>query len=108
MAATFSHQITDFDSAARALGSRDTRKIGFQTWVESRGTSIVIRHHSTDIVEYTLGNRTFLHTDGWVSVTTGARLHEFTPYNVVVNTRPSKYHYLVNGTPWDGDTPIEV
>lgn len=68
-----------YTDAVEKLGSRDTRKIGNNTYLERRDDeTIAIRLHATDVVTFTSGTIT-LNSGGWRTVTTKARLNYALP-----------------------------
>jgi hypothetical protein len=64
---------------------RERRKVANNTWLERRGDDIAVRLHATDIVTYRADGAISLNTGGWFTVTTKARMCEFTPFVVGSN-----------------------
>jgi hypothetical protein len=58
------------------------RKVSNNTWLERRGDDIAVRLHDTDIVVYHPDGSITLDTGGWFTVTTKARMCEFSPFSV--------------------------
>lgn len=60
----------------------DSRKIGNNTYVERRGEDIAVKLHNTDVVTYRPDGSITLDSGGWRTVTTKARMNEFSPLSV--------------------------
>lgn len=80
-----SHTIKSYADADEILTGRckQRRKIGNNTWLERvLETAIAVRLHQTDIVVYYSDGSILLDTGGWMTVTTKARINEFSPFGV--------------------------
>ena len=83
-----SHTIKSYTDADEILTGRckDRRKITNNTWLERRGPDeIAVRLHATDVVTYYADGSIRLNTGGWFTVTTKARINEFSPFSVSSN-----------------------
>lgn len=77
------HMNTTLSSYAEArdyLRSKDSRKLGHNTFVEARpGGDIAVRYHRTDIITFRPDGRIVLDTGGWLTTTTKQRLSAIIP-----------------------------
>lgn len=83
-----SHTIKSHADADEILTGRckQRRKIGNNTWLERRAPDeITVRLHDTDVVVYRSDGAISLNTGGWFTVTTKARINEFSPFGVSSN-----------------------
>jgi hypothetical protein len=73
-----------YEEANAVLTGRcqEQRKVGNNTWLIRRGDNIAVRLHRTDVVTYMPDGTIRLNTGGWQSVTTKARMCEYTPLSV--------------------------
>lgn len=69
----------NYATAADALGTRETRKIGNNTYLQRRGDTIAVKLHATDVVTFTRSGSTILDSGGWQTVTTKARINDHLP-----------------------------
>lgn len=80
-----SHTIKSYADADEILTGRckERRKIANNTWLERRDhDQIAVRLHDTDVVTYLPNGSITLNTGGWFTVTTKARINEFSPFGV--------------------------
>lgn len=67
---------------------KERRKVANNTWLERRSHNgdpddeIAVRLHDTDVVTYRRDGAISLNTGGWFTVTTKARINEFTPFSI--------------------------
>lgn len=67
----------DYAEAATRLGSRESRKLKNNTYLQRRGENIAVRLHSTDVVTFRPDGRVIYDTGGWGTITTKQRMNEF-------------------------------
>jgi hypothetical protein len=74
----------DYADADAFIGSRDSRKVGNNTYAERRaGEAIAIRLHATDVVTFHADGSRVLDTGGWTTVTTKDRINAYAfPFHV--------------------------
>jgi len=72
-----------YADALAKLNGRNSRKIANNTYLrkETNG-NIVVRLHSTDIITFTPDDLVTLNSGGWKTVTTKARMNEFSPFQI--------------------------
>ena len=58
------------------------RKLGNNTYAERRDNAIAVRLHNTDVVTYHKGGAITFNHGGWPTVTTKARMNEFSPARI--------------------------
>lgn len=66
-----------YQDAADALGSRDMRKIGNNTWLQADGDDIQVILHETAIVTFKRDGSVVLNSGGWNTPTTRGRMSKF-------------------------------
>lgn len=88
----------NYEGANSFLGSRQSRKVRNNTYVQRRGKYIAVMLHSTDVVEYHPDGSIYICTGGWSTNTTRDRINGYSPVGV---SRMQWVDY-VNGEPWDG------
>jgi hypothetical protein len=115
----------NYEGANAFLGSRDSRKVRNNTYVQRRETvhhkvvgkdatdmhhvagpvehSIAVMLHDTDVVTYEKNGRVTIRTGGWSTNTTRDRINAFSPVGV---SRMNGADY-VRGKVWDG-APLPV
>jgi len=74
----------DYKEAKQILddkrGDKTSKKIGNNTYLKRyEDGTIVVRLHQTDIIQYKPNGTILLHSGGWKTVTTKARMNEFLP-----------------------------
>jgi hypothetical protein len=74
-----------------------SRPLGNNTWLEVDGDDFVIRHHATNIIRIHENGTYTLDVRGWQSVTTKARLGEYSPARI----------YSLHGT-WLVQVPADM
>ena len=94
-----------YADALAKLNGRKSRKIANNTYLRKEESgNIVVRLHSTDIITFTPDDLVTLNSGGWKTVTTKARMNEFSPFQiaqekgvwVVANPKPKP-----NTSAWD-------
>jgi hypothetical protein len=86
--------IQTFANAEDALAGRDARKIANNTRaVRLDADTVGIVLHQTAIVKYRRNGEIVLNSGGWKTVTTKARMNEFSP----VSVRQSAGEWFANG-----------
>lgn len=74
----------DYNTATTKLGSRDSRKLGNNTYLQRRGdAAIAIKYHATDVLTFHADGRTVYDSGGWRTVTTKARLNSYGPLGII-------------------------
>jgi hypothetical protein len=82
----------------------ERRKVANNTWLERRPNGdIGVRLHETDVVTYSPDGSITLDTGGWFTVTTKARINEFTPF--VVGSNRGEWYVCTPGD-WDNTVPF--
>lgn len=61
------------------LGTRNTRKVMYNTTLRREGDTLVIKYHNTDILTYGDPGTLTIDTEGWHTSTTAKRYREFLP-----------------------------
>jgi hypothetical protein len=75
--------INTYQEAAALLGKRKSRKLANNTYiVRDTDKQITIRLHNTFIVTYLSGGKVILDSGGWKTVTTKARMNEYSPARI--------------------------
>jgi len=101
-----------FTEASNRLGSRESRKLENNTYLQRRGEAIAVKLHSTDVVTFQPDGRVVLTSGGWRTPTTKDRLNKYSPVNIWsqkgqwlvapfgqhINQDPSKIFYFQDGT----------
>lgn len=79
--------IIDYATAADYLGKKTDRPLtGRSTRLQRMAEdTIVVRYHSTAVVSYYADRPTMLNSQGWRTVTTKARINEYSPANLCQN-----------------------
>ncbi len=73
-------QLTGFADALTFLDGATSRTLGHNTTVHQVGpTTIAVRYHATNIVEFHQDGPIFLTTGGWMTSTTKQRLNDIMP-----------------------------
>lgn len=68
----------DFDSLESELGSRDKKKIGYETIIRRIDDfTMAVKYHNTDIITIDVSNIVKLNNGGWDSRTTKDRMNQF-------------------------------
>jgi hypothetical protein len=68
-----------YKEAVNLLGQRESKKIGNNTYLKKlEGGNIGVKLHDTFVVTYTPNNSVILNSGGWKTVTTKARINEYT------------------------------
>ena len=119
----FAARVTNYTEAAKFLGDKWERKIGYMTVVRRSVTNphtISLIHHDTAIITWSDGDPVaYLYTGGIVSRTTANRLNYFTPdrYRIGSHITATDMHYTVTDTvaaqevsqwAYDGDTVFDL
>lgn len=80
--------------------------LSVQDWEDYPEThrAVAIRLHKTDVVTYTGDGRLLLSTGGWKTMTTKARINDFTPTGVNVYSLKGDWRVYYSGGPY-GPTP---
>lgn len=77
-----------FDKLEERLGSRDSRKVGNNTYLQRRDAdTLAVRLHATDVVTYRRDGSVTLNSGGWLTVTTKDRLNTWAPVPRVSSVR---------------------
>lgn len=72
----------NYTEAVTKLGTRESRKVGNNTYLLRRGPEeIAVKLHSADVLTFTPKGVTY-HTGGWKTVTTKARMNEHGPARI--------------------------
>jgi hypothetical protein len=71
-----------YDKCIYALGKRETKKLANNTYLRKEDDVFLVKLHNTDIIKVFNDNTFELNTGGWQTVTTKARLKEFTPARI--------------------------
>jgi hypothetical protein len=74
----------NYREASEKLGSRESRKVGNNTYLERRGEDIAVRLHATDVITFHADQLVTYRSGGYESVTTKDRLNNFGPDNIRV------------------------
>mgnify|MGYP005825807367 FL=1 len=83
-----------YQEATDRLGTRDSRKVGNNTYLVRRGDNIALRLHRTDVVTFQPDNSVVLDSGGWLTVTTKNRMNE------VVRVYSEKGKWYAEGIPY--------
>lgn len=96
----------DYSTLKQKLGNRPRRKLGNNTYTETRdGGAIVIRLHDTDVLTFHPDGRTVVTSGDWQTVTTKARLNEYLPHGWSISQRQGIWYWDRLGVPFtDGDS----
>lgn len=70
---------TSYAEADRLLGSRASRKIANNTYLQRRDDAIAVMLHETDVVTYERNGDIVLATGGWLTTVTKERINRFAP-----------------------------
>lgn len=71
---------TNYTEAAELLGSKDSRKIAHNTYLERLDADTIgVRLHSTYVVRFNADGTTRLDSGGWLTVTTKERMNRYLP-----------------------------
>jgi len=71
---------TSYTEAAEILGSRDSRKIAHNTYLERLDAETIgVRLHRTYVVRFNANGTTRLDSGGWRTVTTKERMNRYVP-----------------------------
>jgi len=104
-------RLYSYQSASEVLTgrNRDSRKIGNNTYLHRiDADAIGVKLHSTDVIVYHSDGRITFDSGGWHTVTTKARMNEFSParvsqsrgtWEITVNGVAAPY---ADGITWDG------
>ena len=77
-----------YSDAIIRLGSRDSRRIANNTYLERRANSdIAVKLHRTDVLTYHADGSVTLNSGGWQTYTTKARMNAYLPYGYRVYQR---------------------
>ncbi len=96
MSTTTNNSPTTYTEAAELLGSRDSLKIGHNTYLERMlSDDIGIRLHATTIVAFLAEGGVILNSGGWQTVTTKERMNRYLPAGVSV-VRNKKAWYVLD------------
>ena len=87
-------QPTTLEAALKAMGDRDTLKIGYETVLEKNGDVVYALHHGNRIVKYATDG-TYATWAGWESPTTTNRLNKLTEGRFNIKNRSAH----LNGEP---------
>ncbi len=68
-----------YQEALERLGSRESRKIGNNTYLQKRENGIAVKLHETDVVTYLPSGDTILNSGGWKTATTKDRINSYSP-----------------------------
>lgn len=100
----FAARVTNYTEAAKFLGDKWERKIGYKTVVRRSVTNphmVSLIHHDTAIITWSDGDPVAcLFTDGIVSRTTANRLNYFTPdrYRIGSHITDADEYYTITDT----------
>lgn len=72
--------VDNYAHAREILGTRDSRKLGNNTTLESRGDTVAVRYHATDVVTFHADDSRTLDTGGWFTSTTKERINQYLPW----------------------------
>lgn len=96
----------DYRQAAERLGTRDSRKMGNNTYLKRRDErTIALKLHETDVLTYTPDGVTY-NTGGWQTTTTKSRLNEYGRDGYKVWS--DKGQWKLFGPVWYGQKPDPV
>ena len=80
------------------------RKLGNNTYLVVRDDGgIGVRLHDTEVVIH-YEDKIILNTGGWYSITTKARMNEYTPFSI----RQKNYEWFVNDMPFQDNMILKV
>lgn len=110
-------KIVDWSSANAFLGARDSRAyrgIRFTRVHRNGDGSIAVEYHDTDVVTYRYGGRYEIDTGGYHTMTTRARIRQFSPLRawgvergrgteIVAPTGERRVLHGYEGFGWDSD-----
>ena len=71
-----------YQEAQELLGSRESRKLENNTYLQRRGDNLAVRLHATDVVTYRPDGKIILNSGGWRTVTTKDRINKYAPINL--------------------------
>lgn len=89
---------SSFADADRILAGKDSRRIGYQTWLIRGDGIIAVRHHRTLIVRYYPTGAVMVNCNGYRSRTTLFRVRHFTNAHIYQRA----YSWRVRPCGWDG------
>ena len=91
----------NYNTANAKLGTRDSRKLGNNTYLQRRADgSIAIKLHATDVLTFHVDGRTVYNTGGWKTMTTKARMNEYGPAPIRIATERGVWQVYKAGA-WD-------
>ena len=74
----------DYTTANAKLGTRDSRKLGNNTYLQRREDgSIAVKFHLTDVLAFHADGRTVYQSGGWRTVTTKARMNAYGAVRII-------------------------
>jgi hypothetical protein len=83
----------DLATATTNLDGRSTRKIANNTYLQLRPAqdSIAVLYHATDVVIYHPDDTIELNSGGWYTVSTKARMNDFTPRSIQISSQRGRW-----------------
>lgn len=73
----------NYSTANERLGSRESRKLGNNTYLQRRGDGVIaVKLHATDVLTFHADGRTVYNTGGWKTVTTKERMNSYGPLRI--------------------------
>ena len=92
----FSTRYAELD--ARLTGRcAQSRKVANNTYLERRGDDIAVRLHATDVVTFHADGTATLNTGGWLTVTTKARMNEWLPGGISLDSVKGRWYLSYPG-----------
>jgi hypothetical protein len=86
----------NFQEAIEKLGSRESRKLENNTYLQRRDeNTVAVRLHATDVVTYRKNGAVILSSGGWQTPTTKARINSYSPVTI---SQQNGVWYVRNGS----------
>lgn len=103
----YSHRYAELD--ARLTGRcAQSRKVANNTYLQRRPNGdIAVKLHRTDVVTFHADGTATLNTDGWLTVTSKARINEWLPGGIGLSSVKGRWFLTYPGH-WDGVTNTYV
>ena len=96
-----------YEDAAEVLGTRVSRKIGNNTYLQRRSDGVIaVKLHATDILVFEKGKGVRYESGGWRTVTTKDRMNEHGPARI--SQAGGVWYVGIGPRPWDGGQPLPI
>jgi hypothetical protein len=93
--------MNSYKQAVEVLKGRKTRKLGNNTYLETRDAeTVAVRLHQTDVVTYKANGAVVLNSGGWKTNTTKARINEYSPVGISQEKRVWYVTKYEEGSGW--------